>query len=401
MKKIKLLITVLISFYAINVHAQSGVNFVSGTLQDALNKAKAENKLVFIYANMNGCNPCETTVKEIFTQKELSDYINQNFVCFKFDIATKEGYEIRMKYQLNYSTTYPSYIFSKPDGNAAYKAIGYRKAEPLLGAIKRALDPKMHLENLQDRYNNGERSLDFLADYFTVLRDAGKNDQEVLGELVEGNGAQFLTEEGISFLLKNINSIYYASFDFLMNNRAKLNVLAGEQELSDKIYKLYEAAYLSSKKNKYGKIQIDDSAFKRAVRAIKASDYERSKELALQAYIFRYREEGEIDKYIETVTNYVTVIRPENWTEYNEYAWFVYENVNDKEVLQKAVAWAEKSISLNDNSYNEDTLASLLYKLKRYSEAEQAAVRSMELANANGEDATGTEKLLQKIRAAK
>ncbi len=77
----------------------------------------------------------------------------------------------------------------------------------------------------------------------------------------------------------------------------------------------------------------------------------------------------------------------------NTDAWFLFERCNDKEVLQRALAWAELSISLGDDASDVqvfDTKANLLYKLGRVDEAIAAEEKAIEidkaLAKKNGRD---------------
>ena len=87
----------------------------------------------------------------------------------------------------------------------------------------------------------------------------------------------------------------------------------------------------------------------------------------------------------------------EDANELNSIAWSFYESVEDKQMLNEAVKWAERSVEIESTFYNNDTLAALYYKLGNKKAAKAAAKKAIELAKASGEDYTETKELLEKI----
>ena len=72
-----------------------------------------------------------------------------------------------------------------------------------------------------------------------------------------------------------------------------------------------------------------------------------------------------------------------------------------KKRLKQAVKWAKKSIKLDSNYYNHDTLASLYYALGKKRKARKVANKAIELAKASQIDYAPTEELLVKINSKK
>ncbi len=84
MKKLIPLIVCL--FVSAITFAQGGVDFQHLTFDEALAKAKAEKKLVFVDCYTTWCGPCKHMTNEVFPQEKAGEYFNPRFVCVNFDM---------------------------------------------------------------------------------------------------------------------------------------------------------------------------------------------------------------------------------------------------------------------------------------------------------------------------
>lgn len=108
MKKYILLIFACI--YAIHLNAQNaGINFLHGTTwAEAVAKAKAENKLIFIDFYTQWCGPCLNMAQTVFSLPTVGYYYNQTFINLKIDAEEGEGITLAKKYGVR---SYPTYAF--------------------------------------------------------------------------------------------------------------------------------------------------------------------------------------------------------------------------------------------------------------------------------------------------
>ena len=123
MKKYILLIFACI--YAIHLNAQNaGINFLHGTTwAEAVAKAKAENKLIFIDFYTQWCGPCLNMAQTVFSLPTVGYYYNQTFINLKIDAEEGEGITLAKKYGVR---SYPTYAFIDP----ATEEIVHRSSEP-------------------------------------------------------------------------------------------------------------------------------------------------------------------------------------------------------------------------------------------------------------------------------
>ena len=147
MKKIKIYIGLVllmgfISTAAINYPAtntpentveETGISFFHGTWSEALAKAKAENKLIFVDAYTTWCGPCKWMSRNAFTDAEVGEFFNKNFICVKVDCEKGEGIELARKWKI---TAYPTLLGIDAAGNVKQRNVGALGADALLSLGK-------------------------------------------------------------------------------------------------------------------------------------------------------------------------------------------------------------------------------------------------------------------------
>jgi thiol:disulfide interchange protein len=83
---------------------------------EVLQKAKQHNKPVFVDVYTEWCGPCKLMDKNIFTQKDVGDFYNQNFISIKLDAEKSYGIGFAKSNGIN---AYPTYLYFSPTGYRA------------------------------------------------------------------------------------------------------------------------------------------------------------------------------------------------------------------------------------------------------------------------------------------
>lgn len=122
MKKIVFIIYLLL----IGVAANAEIVFLDNPAwSTVLERAKKENKIIFLDAYATWCGPCKKMDSEVYTDKAAAEYYNANFINVKYDMEKGEGPMLATKYGV---TAYPYLLFINADGALLHKGIGYKPA---------------------------------------------------------------------------------------------------------------------------------------------------------------------------------------------------------------------------------------------------------------------------------
>lgn len=103
----KTLLFFLSTFWGIaSLHAQ-GVEFFSGTLEEAFIEAKASGKKVFIDFYTDWCGPCKAVSNKVFPAQEAGKFFNEHFINVKIDAEKGSGPALAKEYEIN---GYPTFM---------------------------------------------------------------------------------------------------------------------------------------------------------------------------------------------------------------------------------------------------------------------------------------------------
>lgn len=127
----KLIILLLLALGAGAVQAQ--VKFETKSTDAVREMAVKQGKLVFIDLYASWCPPCRMMEKQVFSRKDVGEFMDERFVAAKYDTDKSTGRELMKKYGKG---AIPLYLVFNTDGE-------------LLGRIQGAADADTFMDNLR------------------------------------------------------------------------------------------------------------------------------------------------------------------------------------------------------------------------------------------------------------
>jgi len=184
----------------ISITAYSGeIKFLESNWDKIIKKAKKENKIIFVDAYADWCGPCKWMGENVFSDNDVANFYNENFINVRFDMESELGIEFEKTFEVS---AYPTLMFISPDGKLIKKRVGALDADKFLKLAKGVLNPEeTDYFKLTEEYKNGNRAKDFLVDYALVLYGEDEEiSDEVFSEYFNGMVIDSLLSEN-SFIM--------------------------------------------------------------------------------------------------------------------------------------------------------------------------------------------------------
>lgn len=163
MRKI-LLLLIICAFTA--AARGEGIRFFEGSFPDALRRAKAENKKVFVDFYTTWCGPCQLMSKNIFPDDEVGEYFNRNFINYQINAEDKQYLPDVKRYGI---TAYPNMLILDADGNVLGRQLGAVDKSAFLRFAKMAMKEVLPLDQLYEKYKKDKKNRRLMQD---ILLDA-------------------------------------------------------------------------------------------------------------------------------------------------------------------------------------------------------------------------------------
>jgi len=175
---LKIFITALLFLSGSGLYAQ-GISFFHGSWGEALEEAKKDDRIIFVDAYAKWCGPCKRMAREVFTQEEVGDFFNNNFINLKLDMEEPAGFEFGKNYPV---TAFPTLFFLDSEGNILQKSVGGKQAGDLIELARMAIRAYDRSDEYAERYEAGERDFELVLNYISELNKVGKPSLKISNE---------------------------------------------------------------------------------------------------------------------------------------------------------------------------------------------------------------------------
>jgi thioredoxin-related protein len=374
--------TVLLAFALIlstAVNAQeSHINFLNqAKWKKVLKMSKKQNKPIFVDAYTTWCGPCKTMDRDVFTNKEVSDFFNDNFISVKMDMEKDEGIKLKTDWDIK---AFPTLLYFNTDGEIIHRVVGAYSASEFMVYSKMAVDESKMAINLQKRFEAGERGGAFMYDYLVSLR---------LGyhkELEAKVSSEYLSSLSNEDLLKkeNWNIIKYFMSDpsskgflYLVANKEKAAKVNGEEEVYSKLYKTIDKQ-IQTWSYWYGDKPFETEKENTLLKFLQESNYDKAPTLLGKLLANKYKRTEDSAQYLETLDYIVKFNLAGDSSTIVHYANNVIGTYKSESAWAKALLWLNiaegKETKIEHKAAILTAKSNVLKKLGNKSEAEIAAL---------------------------
>lgn len=432
------------------MHAQ-GIKFEEGlTWKQVLQKAKAQNKYIFVDCYATWCGPCKYMDKEIYPNDTAGAYYNDKFISVKFQMDTtkadddlvKKMYADASKLMNKYKiSAFPSFLFFSPDGNIVHREVGGKNLAELITIGEDALSPNKQYYRVLQKVRRGELSASQVKIFLWKVQEIEGDGftHKIANEYINKLPVDSLfTPDNIAILFAFTKSSKDRGYAIIRDNIQKLLVVDKKLKEEDCKAVLFQAIYLEAIKpyttikndkpdwktiktnlQKYGPLGEEalinykpgiifkteiapelkiNSDWNHILALINKQNLGANAEFVVGSTVVYYLNAINFHHTEKNCKNFVAAATyyADSFSSFlsanalNSWAWTLFEYSNDKNELNKALEWSKRSSELQPDSPEIlDTHANVLYKLGSVKDAISWQQKAVDVADAQAKKQNG------------
>lgn len=380
----------------VSAQGPTGIKFEKGLSWAQLReKAKKENKYIFLDCFTTWCAPCKVMEQEVFTRKNVGDFFNASFINVKaqFDSTKNDNEEVRSWYVdvKDFSARfgireYPTYLFFNPNGELVHKIIGgIVQGDGFLTKSKAALNPDTQYYRLKKMFDDGRRDAPFLRTLlnaaFTVRETA---DYTGIANAYLSQQTKPLTEDDMNLMSEAVFKISDVGFIALIRYSREASSLAERARAAGLVRRtvvdevVVPIMWNGGKVERNGGMVIYTGKLRDSVNwdDIKLQVAKRvpdlTHEVAMASQILYFEMVKDWPKFCQATSAFINRYGDRvDGHQLNLYAWSVINAPVDVQCVGTAMGWMQKAVAESNGERPEYrfTEAALLYKADRREEA--------------------------------
>jgi len=242
------------------------------------------------------------------------------------------------------------------------------------------------LKYFEDNYSTRKHEPEFLKTFVILLKNLRvEGGVEMLDEYLNTQ-SDWNNEETIPLIYEFVGlDLEDKKFQYMIENKEEFYKYVGEQKVDDRVKYAIDV--------NYGIFDKEELLKQKFLEFYPKKGHRFYDEWKLRRLLKKYNGKAS-EEFMNFAISFFDKYEMYDWNELNNLAWNIYEVSYDKDKLHKAREMAQRSVDLNSNFYNNDTLAAILYKLRDAAGAKIYALQAISEAKKMGLDASATKELL-------
>lgn len=215
MKRFSFLILFLIPLILFSQEDTSskGIKWTTGlSWEEMKQKAKAENKYIFVDCFATWCVPCKAMDKDVYTNDTVAQLVNEKFISVKVQMDKTENDPafikkwyytasgIKSHYNVN---AFPTFLFFSPDGIPLHKGVGYKSTGQFISLVHDMFSPDKQYYSVLRSFKPGTMDT---ADMKGLARSFINSDKVLAGRIAVDylsriDSSELTTSDNLQFML--------------------------------------------------------------------------------------------------------------------------------------------------------------------------------------------------------
>ena len=365
----KILLFLLILPFAV-LGQEKGITFEHGLNWSQIKeKAKKDNKFIFVDLFTTWCGPCKYMSATVFPQTKVGDFFNSKFVNTKIqmDKTDKDSEEVKAWYEeaerfgKDYKiAAYPTFLIFNPQGELVHRMVGGGDADEFIERCKDALKSETQYYALLKAFNENPTDLTLAHRMVRAANTAYDEATVTQAEdiIISHTKPENLTKECAAYLVANTRTSRSKAFELLRDNPEKIDALLEKNGAANRVLATVAINEVLGTKIDFNS-EPNWEALKTEISGKYANiNFDPIFKLMKAQYYVQSRNWSSLTNVVDS---YLTS-EDLNSNQLNSYAWEIFENSTDAVCLEAALKWSKRAVEQDVKSAYLDTYANLLYK---------------------------------------
>lgn len=345
--------------------AQKQTLFLDKNYDAVIKQSKIEKKPIVIMFYATWCEHCKKMKSEIFTDIDVINYYNANFICIAIDAESNEGKDLKNRLQSKFRVKfYPTFGFLDSDENLLNSVSGELKKEDFINEGKNALTPENQFITLKNKFYSDVTNPDSCLKFILAVRKAGLDATKVTESYLNTKTEpELFSEINWRIMANGINNIEAKEINFINLHKEEFAKVSSPIRVEKKL------VFVASD-NLKPLVDLNDTINYYRLKPIAESFKIRKVDSLVFKYDLLLCENNKNWKKYQEITK--TSVEKFAWKDANtlvEICAFYLNFIDDKTGLNNAINWTKQSLVLGE-SMNKYVLISKLYlKLKDFKNA--------------------------------
>jgi len=330
----KMIATALLAIGIPALAIAQGINFFHGTWPEAMDKAKTEQKLIFVDAYATWCGPCKRMAANVFPDPAVGDYFNANFINLKIDMEKPENSAFAGKYPVS---AYPTLLILDAEGKIVHKHVGGLAADGLIAFGQKAAGKTDTSKDFEKEYAAGNRDPQLVLDYVRALNRANKPSLKITNDFLNAQ-KDLHTPINHKIILEGAIEADSRVFGLLLTHRDKIAAQEGTDAVDTRINLACQ--------NTLGKaIQFrDERLLQEAKDKMKTGLPARAEDFSFEADMKYYSATKDVKNYLKSAQSFQKKSIKNNAAKLHDLVISLLRAFpTDKSVLEQAEKWAKSA----------------------------------------------------------
>ncbi len=369
-----------------SVGFSQGIEFFHGEWKEALEEAKKEDRLVFVDAYAQWCGPCKRMAKNVFTQDEVGQYFNQNFINLKLDMETPDGRSFGSKYPVS---AYPTLLFLNSKGELIKKVTGGKQAADLIALGKTALGSYDKSGDYAVKYEEGDRSYELMHNYVRELNKVNKPSMKISNDYLNSK-PDISKLQKAKFLLAAVTESDSKLYDQLIELKSEIKKAGLEEDLAVKVRAATMASVAKAVEYDYEDLVTE------AIEKYKNAEVGDAKKFSQEAYLEYNKLSGNYAEWKNLAEKYLKKYGKKDHSLFKAQLVALKNDFkHENDAKPYACEVCKELVKKNDSANNYSEYIQLLLDCKRYDEARKVTNQAIEKANSREQDTKKFDRIIQ------